>query len=124
MAVRIQVRRDTAANWTAANPILSDGEIGLEKDTLKTKYGDGVTEWNSLSYASSNPDLSNTQSLITISGLKFILQKHPNNSAATLEVDDVISGFEPLGNYIMAKYLGGDETDFLNDSIYNIFNGI
>lgn len=46
----IQLRRDTAANWTSVNPVLAAGEPGLETDTGKTKYGDGTTAWNSLSY--------------------------------------------------------------------------
>lgn len=51
MATRIKLRRDTAANWTSANPILALGEPGLETDTRKVKYGDGSTAWNSLQYA-------------------------------------------------------------------------
>lgn len=43
-------RRDTAANWTSNNPVLEAGQIGYETDTLKHKWGDGVTAWNSLSY--------------------------------------------------------------------------
>lgn len=46
----ILLRRDTAANWTAANPILLAGEEGLEIDTKRKKMGDGVTPWNSLDY--------------------------------------------------------------------------
>jgi hypothetical protein len=51
MSVRIQLRRDTAANWASANPILTQGEPGYESDTGKIKYGDGSTAWNSLGYA-------------------------------------------------------------------------
>lgn len=51
MTFRIKLRRDTAAAWTSANPILAAGEPGLETDTGKIKYGDGVTAWNSLSHA-------------------------------------------------------------------------
>jgi hypothetical protein len=47
---RIQFRRDTAASWTANNPVLTSGEIGLEVDTLKFKLGDGSTSWNGLAY--------------------------------------------------------------------------
>ncbi|MGC3945354.1 MAG: hypothetical protein QM762_12710 [Chryseolinea sp.] len=50
MAVRLQVRRDTAAQWLAENPVLADGEPGYEKDTGKQKYGDGVTAWDALPY--------------------------------------------------------------------------
>lgn len=50
MASKIQVRRDIAANWTAANPTLAQGEIGYETDSLNLKIGDGVTAWNLLGY--------------------------------------------------------------------------
>ena len=50
MADIIQIRRDTAANWTSANPILAQGELGLETDTSKIKAGDGSTAWTSLGY--------------------------------------------------------------------------
>ena len=33
MAVQIQIRRDTLANWTSANPILAVGELGYVTDT-------------------------------------------------------------------------------------------
>lgn len=52
MAQTIQLRRGTAAEWTAANPILADGELGVETDTVFYKIGDGVTAWNALSYSS------------------------------------------------------------------------
>lgn len=57
MAVqRIQPRRDTAANWTTANPTLAVGELGYETDTKKTKRGDGATAWSSLAYSLTEVD--------------------------------------------------------------------
>lgn len=53
--VRITMRRDTAANWTAANPILFAGEIGVETDTLKVKVGDGIRNWGTLPYIDNTP---------------------------------------------------------------------
>jgi hypothetical protein len=50
MANKIQLRRDTTANWTSSNPTLSQGEIGYELNTGKIKIGTGTTAWNSLSY--------------------------------------------------------------------------
>src|SRR5690554_3613740 len=44
----IAVRRGTAAEWTAANPVLAAGEPGLETDTGIFKVGDGQTPWLSL----------------------------------------------------------------------------
>lgn len=46
----IQLRRGTTAAWVAANPILADGEIGLETDSQRFKVGDGTNNWNSLPY--------------------------------------------------------------------------
>lgn len=50
MADIIQIRRDTASNWTSANPTMAQGELGAETDTSKIKIGDGSTAWSSLSY--------------------------------------------------------------------------
>jgi hypothetical protein len=50
MAVKIQSRRGTAAQWTSTNPTLSAGEFGFETDTLKLKIGNGSTAWTSLAY--------------------------------------------------------------------------
>lgn len=47
---RRQLAYDTAANWTAQNPILAMAEIGYETDTGKQKIGNGATAWNSLAY--------------------------------------------------------------------------
>lgn len=61
---QMRFRRDTTANWQAANPILLDGEVGYERTEnglLLTKMGDGVmgadgiitgTSWNDLPYVS------------------------------------------------------------------------
>jgi hypothetical protein len=57
MAVKIQFRRDTAANWVSVNPVLAEGELGLELDTERYKIGDGVSVWNSLNYYSSGVSL-------------------------------------------------------------------
>ncbi len=52
MAQQILLRRDTAAQWTAVNPTLAEGEIGVETDTVKLKVGTGTVAWNSLPYVS------------------------------------------------------------------------
>lgn len=46
----IQLRGDTAANWTSVNPILAEREFAFETDTMRYKIGDGITPWNSLNY--------------------------------------------------------------------------
>lgn len=55
---RIQSRIDTAANWSAKNPVLLEGEIGIESDTCRLKAGDGTTAWNTLPYLRGPSDIS------------------------------------------------------------------
>lgn len=52
MSTKIQLRRDTAANWTASNPVLAIGEIGVVisgTTIVNMRMGDGATAFNSLS---------------------------------------------------------------------------
>ena len=54
----MQQRRGTAAQWTAANPILAAGEIGFETDTSKFKMGNGSSTWSALQYFANAAELS------------------------------------------------------------------
>lgn len=47
---KLKQRIDTSAQWKLGNPILLNGEIGIESDTQRVKFGDGVTAWNDLVY--------------------------------------------------------------------------
>jgi len=71
---RIRLRRDTAANWTAANPTLLLGEVGFETDTRKLKLGDGTTPWTSLLYVQGydNP----TFTTLAVTGLTTLPHIH------------------------------------------------
>ena len=66
MADLIQIRRDTAANWTSANPTLAQGELGIETDTSKVKVGDASTAWASLTYLIDVGDYLTTTSTNTL----------------------------------------------------------
>lgn len=69
MASQIQIRRDTATNWTSANPILAQGEFGLDLDTKKLKCGDGVTAWSNLNYCiPSQVEFNSLQTEVTTQG--------------------------------------------------------
>lgn len=50
MAVTIQIRGDTLANWTTANPVIADREMVLETDTQQFKIGNGVDNYLDLPY--------------------------------------------------------------------------
>lgn len=57
LTAKIQLRRDTAANWATNNPILAAGEVAFTSDLFYTstdqqrfKIGDGVQTWSQLDY--------------------------------------------------------------------------
>lgn len=54
--IRIQLRNDTAENWTTQNPVLLKGEMGVETDTGKTKIGNGTDQWTTLKYSGVDED--------------------------------------------------------------------
>nr|DAH79588.1 MAG TPA: hyaluronidase [Caudoviricetes sp.] len=68
--IRIQLRNDTAENWTTANPVLLKGEMGVEIDTGKTKIGNGTDDWKTLKYSGVDEDtikgiIDNNRSVFT-----------------------------------------------------------
>ena len=70
---KIQLRRDTAANWASNNPTPAAGEPCYETDTGKLKIGDGSTAYNNLAYqgGGSTPDnMVTTDTAQTITGKK------------------------------------------------------
>lgn len=58
MTYQYELRRGSAAEWTAANPILAHGEPGFESDTQHLKIGDGVHAWADLPYFITEVDLA------------------------------------------------------------------
>ena len=58
MATKIQLRRDSSADWTTINPVLSEGEVGFETNTGKFKIGNGSSTWSALDYFLDSSDLS------------------------------------------------------------------
>ena len=77
-------RRGTAAEWTAANPVLSIGEIGFETDSYRFKIGNGSALWADLPYFSDAQSVieslldSAPSSLDTLNELAAALGDDPN----------------------------------------------
>lgn len=82
MAVKVKIRRDVAASWTAASPVLERGEFGYETDTSRIKVGDGGTPWTGLQYlGQSSPTFSPEYTFAA-------LPSAPQNSGSTVFVSD------------------------------------
>ena len=60
MANRIQLRRDGAQQWANVNPILAQGELGIEIDTSRLKVEMVLLLGNSLKYERPIETESNT----------------------------------------------------------------
>jgi hypothetical protein len=94
----IQIKTDTAANWTAANPTLEAGEQGHETDTGRRKVGDGATAWNSLSYV--DADLVANDHVAGLTATQTLSNKtltSPTINGGTLDAPIITTG----------AYLGG-----------------
>jgi hypothetical protein len=84
ISTQMQIRRDTAANWTSSNPTLAAGEIGFETDTNKFKIGTGAAVWASLSYGVQDP-VTTKGDLYTFSTTDARLPVGANNTVLTAD---------------------------------------
>jgi hypothetical protein len=99
---KIILRRDTASNWTSANPTLSGGEVGIETDTLKMKLGNGSTAWTSLGYyAPPSIDEVGDVTITSASSGQFLKWN------GTAWVNDTIDlGTDTAGSYVSSLVAG------------------
>lgn len=105
MATRIQLRRDTAANWSSANPTLAQGELGLNLDTNQIKIGDGLTAWNSLSYTNLALDINDLDG-VTITDVQNGDFLRYNSSASAWINDPVNLSTDTVGDYVQSLVAG------------------
>ena len=100
---RIQLRHDTAANWTTVNPTLLEGEVGLETDTGKSKIGDGSTAWNSLAYDLASTALQSHQSLANYVDLSSTQSITGLKTFNTIKTDKI---YDTNNSTILQEYSG------------------
>jgi hypothetical protein len=88
-ALRIQLRRDTAANWVSNNPILLSGEFGIETDTLKFKIGNG-SRWNATTSYAFKPGEINGIATLNAQG-KITASQLPDSLSISADIASAIS---------------------------------
>lgn len=108
MAVRIQIRRDTAANWVSASTVLADGEIGFETDTGKIKIGNGSSPWSSLTYFVGNLPGATLDALgdVTITSIADGDFLRWSGSASAWVNDPVNLSTDTVGDYVESLVAG------------------
>ena len=109
MTTRIKLRRDTAFNWTTTNPILAAGEPGLETDTGKIKYGDGVTHYVDLPHAGGDT-LVNDKSITVTTGddTKWVALTRRDedwNNSSYEGIRNLSAIYDNAGNIVTAGYI-------------------
>jgi hypothetical protein len=105
MASKIQIRRDTLANWTSNNPVLSSGETAFVLDENKFKVGNGSSAFINLPYLDSREaEKLKTSRVIQLSGdvsgsVTFDGSASVNISTE-IQPDSVALGSDTTGNYV------------------------
>jgi hypothetical protein len=79
------MRRDSAANWTSNNPLLAEGEMGLELDSGRWKIGNGTSLWSALVYSN---QIYTGSSVITDSSANTALRITQTGTGNALLVED------------------------------------
>lgn len=105
----IQVRRDTAAEWTARNPTLAAGEMGFETDTGKFKIGTGSTAWTSLLYVTDASDITGatlasnvvSSSLTSVGTLGSLAVTGATSSSSFVQGTDYLSPYQGFRNKVI-----------------------
>ena len=92
MITRILIRHGTAAAWTDADPVLGAGEMGVETDTRKFKFGDNIKSWVELEYAVGAGGLAGG----TVSSIKGIATTWPPEPAGSETAGDVYLLADPV----------------------------
>ena len=100
---QIQLRRDVAANWEAANPILAQGEIGVNLTNQRFKLGDGTTAWKELAYYD-----------------EFQIAAEASGKADYFLVDNPLSMNIISDTAANISSSAGGEYQYLNDIAYNV----
>ena len=114
MSNRLQFRRDTKARWAEVNPVLMEGEVGLEIDTKNIKMGDGEHAWNDLEYGVgysnvTNEPGNNENLAISQKGATELVRGVKDGMTAseypTIRIEDFAVGVTETGSDRAAKVL-------------------
>lgn len=110
MPVKIQVRRGTSEEWSSINPVLLEGEQGLETDSNKIKIGNGNLSWNDLPYLSTYTSSSAVfSSSVSWTG---ILDKPNLIIGISLSGNTIGSGSVILNNFTNSEVSINTKTNF------------
>lgn len=124
LTAKIQLRRDTAANWATNNPILAAGEVAFTSDLFYTgtdqqrfKIGDGVQTWSQLDYVPEGGASAYPENLF----LTVVNKSADNLLASGYKVMKVITA---QGQRLAVDYALADNDSNSADTIGVVFENI
>jgi len=129
----IQLKRALSSNWALVNPLLLEGEEGLETDTNRKKTGNGISRWNNLPYSSKQFDNiyvnGNTISSQDVNGNIYL---RPNGTGKAYVNDDEIITRSSLtgatgavgGSAILEQYARKNQNNVFASQYSNTFAGM
>lgn len=111
LKAKIIVRNDLAEEWIAKDPILLAGEAGLEKDTNRFKFGDGVKRWSELPYAGTQVKIQGEGEVLTgaeinAAGELVLIYGHLYDTDIIMKNDYIFT--EPVGTVTSAMINAGN----------------
>lgn len=113
-ATKIQLRHDSSANWFANNPILAEGEVGIEIDKNRMKVGNGVSHYNDLEYFSDTVDYNELINKPQINSVELSGNKTLDQLGIQAKGNYLVSS--DLNNYALKSELPTNTSDLTNDS--------
>jgi len=116
MSTTIKLRRDTAARWASVNPVLAQGELGLETDTGKYKFGNGASTWSALSYYNQFTDADKAAIVSGGGQVNTVVAGANVTIDASDPVNPVISATGQTGAEIKVAYEGEADTNAFTDA--------
>ena len=111
LRVRMRQRYNESSVWESINPILEPGEIGIESNTGKFKYGDGRRTWKNLDYAFGD---GLTLNLCTGTNDLPAAKDHPGERAIVPQLYEFPEEKDSEGKVVAKKYTALIDTPYIS----------
>lgn len=115
-------KRGTQYSLSVVNPILGSGELCLETDTNRIKFGNGTNNWNDLPYAILPSGTSNGQFLQYNNGSGLWIPTSSGNftSLSVNNIDVSVSGHYHMPRVVTLTYGATLNTDANTGDIFDV----
>lgn len=107
METRIQIRRDSAANWASNNPVLALGELGFDTTNNLIRVGNGIDRWLDLDVLGAGPasgvSYNNSTSGLSATNVQVAIDVLSANKASYYEHDQQVASNEWVITHNLGK---------------------